>query len=236
MNETNSNPSSEVPSNENAPPASPVPQPPGQATQEQPTAELYDLPDGRKVDAATLSREWKENFYPEYTRKSQALAAAQRQPPPPLQQPPTQTTYERPWEDPNYQPQTMAEVFEMADRRAQYLSEQREAAKLAEDQRIDGEIGRQLEEIKKLDPDASPDLIFQHATKYGFTNLVKAYENMTAFSVAVRKAEEKTAKAVAQRAGNGQFAAATVGADDRPVWGDNGESPLQMLNRLQGKK
>jgi len=36
--------------------------------------ELYDLPDGRKVDGKTLSKEWKENFYPDYTRKSQKLS------------------------------------------------------------------------------------------------------------------------------------------------------------------
>lgn len=36
--------------------------------------ELYDLPDGRKVDAKTLSREWKENFMPDYTKKSQRLS------------------------------------------------------------------------------------------------------------------------------------------------------------------
>lgn len=36
--------------------------------------ELFELPDGRKVDALTLSKEWKENFYPEFTRRSQSLA------------------------------------------------------------------------------------------------------------------------------------------------------------------
>ena len=36
--------------------------------------ELFELPDGRKVDAATLQTEWKDNFAPEYTRKAQELA------------------------------------------------------------------------------------------------------------------------------------------------------------------
>jgi hypothetical protein len=40
--------------------------------------ELFDLPDGRKVDAATLSKEWKENFMPEFTKRSQALAEKER--------------------------------------------------------------------------------------------------------------------------------------------------------------
>jgi predicted NAD-dependent protein-ADP-ribosyltransferase YbiA (DUF1768 family) len=39
---------------------------------------LFELPDGRKVDASTLSKEWKENFYPEFTRRSQKLAEIER--------------------------------------------------------------------------------------------------------------------------------------------------------------
>ena len=39
---------------------------------------LFDLPDGRKVDAKTLSKEWKENFYPEFTRRSQTLREYER--------------------------------------------------------------------------------------------------------------------------------------------------------------
>jgi predicted NAD-dependent protein-ADP-ribosyltransferase YbiA (DUF1768 family) len=46
---------------------------------ETPEKELYELPDGRKVDSATLSKEWKENFYPEFTRRSQKLAEIERQ-------------------------------------------------------------------------------------------------------------------------------------------------------------
>lgn len=46
---------------------------------ETPEKELFELPDGRKVDASTLSKEWKENFYPEFTRRSQQLAEIKRQ-------------------------------------------------------------------------------------------------------------------------------------------------------------
>ena len=45
---------------------------------ETPEKELFELPDGRKVDSATLSKEWKENFYPEFTRRSQKLAEIER--------------------------------------------------------------------------------------------------------------------------------------------------------------
>ena len=40
--------------------------------------EVFELPDGRKVDAKTLSKEWKENFYPEFTRRSQKLSEFQK--------------------------------------------------------------------------------------------------------------------------------------------------------------
>lgn len=45
-----------------------------QSNEETKEQELFELPDGRKVDALTLSKEWKEKFYPEFTRRSQALA------------------------------------------------------------------------------------------------------------------------------------------------------------------
>jgi predicted NAD-dependent protein-ADP-ribosyltransferase YbiA (DUF1768 family) len=45
---------------------------------ETPEKELFELPDGRKVDSTTLSKEWKENFYPEFTRRSQKLADIER--------------------------------------------------------------------------------------------------------------------------------------------------------------
>lgn len=45
---------------------------------ETPEESLFELPDGRKVDASTLSKEWKENFYPEFTRRSQKLAEIER--------------------------------------------------------------------------------------------------------------------------------------------------------------
>jgi len=39
---------------------------------------LMELPDGRKVDPKTFSKEWKENFYPEFTRRSQRLRDYER--------------------------------------------------------------------------------------------------------------------------------------------------------------
>lgn len=57
-----------------AEPAAPAPEATPEATPETPAETLYELPDGRKVDAATLAKEYKENLLPEFTRRSQRLA------------------------------------------------------------------------------------------------------------------------------------------------------------------
>ena len=41
--------------------------------------EVFKLPDGREVDAKTLSKQWKEEFYPEFTRRSQKLKELERE-------------------------------------------------------------------------------------------------------------------------------------------------------------
>lgn len=50
-----------------------------QSKQNEGEEETFDLPDGRKVDAKTLSSEWKDKFYPEFTRRSQELAELRKQ-------------------------------------------------------------------------------------------------------------------------------------------------------------
>lgn len=52
---------------------------PEQSDKTESEQELYELPDGRKVPADQLSKEWKENFYPEFTRKSQRLSELEKE-------------------------------------------------------------------------------------------------------------------------------------------------------------
>ena len=40
--------------------------------------ELFELPDGRKVNAQDLSKEWKENFMPEFTKRSQRISQLEK--------------------------------------------------------------------------------------------------------------------------------------------------------------
>jgi len=84
--------------------------------------ELYELPDGRKVDAVTLTKEWKENFLPEFTRKSQALAAKETVPN--INNKPTD-----PFSDPEFVPQTYAELAEAIEQRTlQKIENEKQAA------------------------------------------------------------------------------------------------------------
>lgn len=62
--------------NDQAPAGTPAEQTPTEQSETTKSVEeeLFEMPDGKKVNAATLAKEWKENFYPEYTRKSQRLS------------------------------------------------------------------------------------------------------------------------------------------------------------------
>ena len=93
------------------PPAEPTEAvvPPAEAAPAEP--ELYELPDGRKVDAETLAHEWKTNFMPDYTKKSQILAQRGGQD---ISQPATPKVYE----DPNYVPKDYAEIVRLAKEEA----------------------------------------------------------------------------------------------------------------------
>jgi hypothetical protein len=149
---------------------------PAPTADETPAAEptLYDLPDGRKVDAETLQKEWKDNFLPDYTRKSQTLAELERS-----NKNINRPNEEKPkWQNPDYVPQTYAEIIEIAKAQALADIDSRETQKVEKLKAIETEIGSQISEIKKEDPKLDENALFLHANKYGFTDLKAAYTNM----------------------------------------------------------
>lgn len=154
--------------------------------------EMYELPDGRKVDGATLSKEWKENFLPEFTRKSQTLAELEKGKT--INPAPT-----KPYESPDWQPQTWAEAIEMAKKEALQEIEAKEQAKVEQRQALENTVVTQLEEIKKADPNVNENALFLHATKYGFQDLRLAYQNMHDMSETVKKVQTTTAANIAKR-------------------------------------
>lgn len=196
---------------------------------------LYETPDGRKVDAATLQKEWKENFLPEFTRKSQELADLKRGKD--LNNPPKD---EPEWKKPDYVPQTYAEVIELAKKEAiseiqnSYQAEQERIASIQ--QQVDTEIS----EIKKIDPKLDENALFQHANKYGFRDLKAAHANMTDMRKAVVETEQRTVKNLKTReadpiaAAPGGEVPADAGYDPKEL--SKFDSAAEYLNSLRGNK
>ena len=175
-------PSTEAPVKEETP-ADPTPEP----TKEEPA--LYETPDGRKVDAATLQKEWKENFLPEFTRKSQELAEIKRE------KDIKSTLKDEPaWKSPDYVPQNYAEVIELAKKEA--IAEIQNTVR-AEEERvasIKSSVEAEVAALKAIDPKLDENALFSHANKYGFQNLKTAHSNMIDMKKAALEIEQRTVK------------------------------------------
>lgn len=210
-----------------------TPESPVVETPEVPAEVLYDLPDGRKVNAATLEKEWKENFLPDYTRKSQRIAEIDRGP-----KDITKPNSE-PWRQPDYVPKDYAELVEIAKQEAvkdiQSTYEREQERVRAIQQGVETEIA----EIKKLDPQLNEGVLFQHANKYGFQNLMAAHKNMTDLKAATLDAEQRTIKNLKVREVDPVSSGASGGMAE-----DDGYDPANMsqfssateyLARLKGK-
>lgn len=176
---------SEVTPNETVVPTETEPTP---AIEPEPEVELFELPDGRKVDAETLSKEWKENFYPDYTRKSQALAAKEV------------TKTDAPSTDPEWVPQSYEELLTVAEQRVFQKMEQKQREEVENRTRVENEVVSQLETLKKVDPTLNENALFLHANKYGFRDLSVAHQNMKDMNALVKNTQEVTAKNIAKRA------------------------------------
>lgn len=155
--------------------------------------ELFELPDGRKVDAVTLSKTWKEDFYPEYTRKSQELSKIKEG------TAPIKTEPAKPVLDENWQPQSYAEIVDKAKEAiredlAREEREQREAVA-----QIETAVTEQLTAVKAIEPTVNENALFQHALKYGFRDLRLAHQNMKDMADVVKKTQTVTSQNIAKR-------------------------------------
>jgi hypothetical protein len=157
-----------------------------------PVEELFELPDGRKVDGQTLAKEWKENFLPDYTRKSQALAAKDQ----PL---PTETPAKNPYEDPDYVPQSYAEIIQAAKEAAIAELKAEEQSRIEMQTAAENAVVAQLEAVKALDPNVDENKLFHHANKYGFRDLSTAYQNMKDMGAIVKTVQKQTTENIQKR-------------------------------------
>lgn len=172
--------------------------------------ELFELPDGRKVDAGTLSKEWKENFYPEYTRKSQELAQARTVTPPITTEPAKEPLEE-------WQPQSYAEIVQKAkeEMRADMIREQQEVQE--QKTAVESAVVAQLTEVKTIDPQVNENALFQHALKYKFSDLRVAHQNMKDMSEMAKAVKQTTAKEIAKRSDPVSVTPGATGAKPNPA-------------------
>ena len=154
--------------------------------------DLYELPDGRKVDAETLQSEWKENFAPEFTRRSQELAELKRNKDLP-------EAPKSPYADPDYVPESYEEILKVAEQRALDAIEAKETERLTQQKASEDAVVAQLDEVKKLDPQVDENKLFLHANKYGFRDLKQAHQNMRDMSNVVKTVQKNTAVNIAKR-------------------------------------
>lgn len=190
----------------------------------EPEPETFELPDGRKVDPETLAREWKENFMPEFTKKSQELARLKSETEPVIQ---PQSKYA----DPAYVPQTYDEIAEEGARRALAAIEQREQERVQGQKAIEDAVISQLEEVKTADPTVSESALFMHATKYKFTDLRAAHQNMKDMREMAKKVQQTTTENIARRA---DPISASPGATGTKLNPDDFGSAREYLQALKG--
>lgn len=173
------------------------PENPEPETPETPTDELYELPDGRKVDGATLAKEWKENFLPDYTRKSQELSTYKKEPG--NEQLPTEATPENPFANPDYVPQSYEEIIKAAEDRAYARIQSEKTAEQQAYKDAENAVVEQLNKVKEIDPNVDENKLFLHANKYGFRDLPTAYQNMKDMGLIAKTVQKQTVENINKR-------------------------------------
>jgi len=155
---------------------------------------LFELPDGRKVDAETLSKEWRDNFMPEFTRRSQALAEARKQPEPAKTEAP-------PWEDPEWVPTSWKEGMEIAEMKVWQKIQEEATREEREAKAREEYVAKEVEYIKGLDPNADINQVMSYAAKRSHTSLVTAYQALQDIEEAARRAEDRVQRNLKTRLG-----------------------------------
>lgn len=196
-----------------------------------PEPELFELPDGRKVSSEELSKEWKDNFMPDYTRKSQELAEYKRS----IE---TEKKQDIPkWKQVDYRPETYAELIEIARQEAVESIRNQERESLAEKERISKEVENTLSKLKGVDSNLDENKLFEHAVKYGFKDLNLAYQNMVDMGKIQATIEKKVLGNIKSRE---NLKVATDGItktitndDSVDYFSINNETPQEALRRLK---
>lgn len=168
---------------------------------------LYELPDGRKVDGEALTQEYK-NLLSDYTRKSQALASQSKETDP--------NTITNPLEDPDFVPSSYKELADVIRMNTLQEIESQKNAVIAERQVVEDRVTGELTELKQLYPSLDENALFVHATKYRFTDLKLAHQNMADMSELVKSVQTTTAKNIQKRNDPVSASPGAIGARPNP--------------------
>lgn len=150
------------------------------------------------MDGATLAKEFKENFLPDYTRKSQELARLQQAPNTPGITPPAAPA--DPLQNPEYVPKDLPELAKIIRESTLKAIDERDMKAKAEQKAVEDAVSEQLKAVKTLDKDVNENELFLHATKYKFTDLRVAHQNMKDMAKIVKDTQQATARNVQKRA------------------------------------
>jgi hypothetical protein len=190
----------------------------------QPTDNLFELPDGRKVDSQTLYKEYAENLLPEFTRRSQELASLKKEI--------NKETQQKDWQKEDWVPNSYADLVSLARQEAleaikaeqNQLSQQRESLSQA--------VRGQLDELKKSDKDLNENALLSHAAKYKFTDLSVAYSNYKEMKAVQEIAKKEALTPKANPVATGGVKKESSGSIDYNSIQQN-LSPLEMLRKFK---
>ncbi len=183
--------------------------------------ELIELPDGRKLDAEGVAQEYK-NLLSDYTKKSQTLAEIEKGKT--INQP-----AEKPYQDPEWQPQTYDELLKAAEDRVFQALQDREKEKADQQLAVENAVVSQLTELKAIDPNLNENTLFLHATKYGFRDLKMAHQNMKDMSDMAKKVQSTTAANIAKRNDPVSVSPGATGSRPDPSQFENARDYLRSL-------
>lgn len=198
-------------------------EPAAPATPAEVEPELFELPDGRKVDAATVAQEYK-SLLSDYTKKAQLLAEKEKE------EGNINNKATNPLADPEFVPQSYAELAEHIKAQTLAELEAKEKARIEAHQALENEVSVQLEEVKKIDPNINENALFLHATKYGFRDLRLAHQNMTDMTKLVKDVKQTTAKDIAKRTDPVSASPGATGTRPDP---SQFETAIEYLRSLQ---
>lgn len=162
--------------------------------------QLFELPDGRKVDGTTLQKEWKENFLPDYTRKSQTLAELEKA----KNTKPNDAT-EKPYLKDDYSPSSYGEIIDLAKKEALEEIKRERQSEIDNQKAFEDDISNQIAELRKTDSNLNTDALFHHSNtyfeKYGvkFPDLKSAYTHMKDVAELTKTVQQTTVKNIAKR-------------------------------------